>query len=94
MWPSTLEEQELLLTGQNDEPLYLVYLNRKQAKRRSELGKSAHIVDESMLSKKHLEGKALAVELEEVAPAPPAQTVDKGFLNTTDLKNEDFIYVY
>ncbi|GFF83921.1 uncharacterized transporter C757.13 [Aspergillus lentulus] len=72
--------------------LYLVYLNRKQAKRRRELGKSAHIVDESMLSKKHLEGKAL--ELEEVAPAPPAPTEDKGFSDTTDLKNEDFIYVY
>ncbi|EAW25693.1 putative MFS transporter [Aspergillus fischeri NRRL 181] len=72
--------------------VYLVYLNRKQAKRRRELGKSAHIVDESMLSKKHLEGKAL--ELEEVAPAPPAPTEDKGFSDTTDLKNEDFIYVY
>ncbi|KAF7158138.1 hypothetical protein CNMCM5623_002804 [Aspergillus felis] len=72
--------------------LYLVYLNRKQAKRRRELGKSAHIVDESMLSKRHLEGKAL--ELEEVAPAPPAPTEDKGFSDTTDLKNEDFIYVY
>ncbi|KAF7165952.1 hypothetical protein CNMCM6106_001924 [Aspergillus hiratsukae] len=74
--------------------LYLVYLNRKQAKRRSALGKSAHIVDESMLSKKHLDGKALAVELEDVAPAPATQTVDKGFSDTTDLKNEDFIYVY
>ncbi|GFG10262.1 uncharacterized transporter C757.13 [Aspergillus udagawae] len=72
--------------------LYLVYLNRRQATRRRELGKSAHIVDESMLSKKHLEGKAL--ELEEVAPAPPAPTEDKGFSDTTDLKNEDFIYVY
>jgi hypothetical protein len=72
--------------------LYLVYLNRKQAKRRRELGKSAHIVDESMLSKKHLEGKAL--ELEEVAPAPPPPTEDKGFSDTTDLNNEDFIYVY
>jgi malate/lactate dehydrogenase len=72
--------------------LYLVYLNRRQATRRRELGKSAHIVDESMLSKKHLEGKVL--ELEEVAPAPPAPTEDKGFSDTTDLKNEDFIYVY
>ncbi|KAK9544038.1 hypothetical protein V6Z79_009708 [Aspergillus fumigatus] len=72
--------------------LYLVYLNRKQAKRRRDLGKSAHIVDESMLSKKHLEGKAL--ELEEIAPAPPAPTEDKGFSDSTDLKNEDFVYVY
>ncbi|EDP47115.1 MFS transporter, putative [Aspergillus fumigatus A1163] len=62
------------------------------AKRRRDLGKSAHIVDESMLSKKHLEGKAL--ELEEIAPAPPAPTEDKGFSDSTDLKNEDFVYVY
>jgi hypothetical protein len=74
--------------------LYLVYLNRRQAKRRSALGKSAHIVDESMLSKRHLEGKGLAMALEDVSPPPSAQTVDKGFSDTTDLKNEDFIYVY
>ncbi|KMK58326.1 MFS transporter, putative [Aspergillus fumigatus Z5] len=70
----------------------LVGMCAGNAKRRRDLGKSAHIVDESMLSKKHLEGKAL--ELEEIAPAPPAPTEDKGFSDSTDLKNEDFVYVY
>ncbi|KAE8364517.1 major facilitator superfamily domain-containing protein [Aspergillus caelatus] len=72
--------------------LYLIYLNRKHAQRRLDLGKSAQVVDESMLSKQKV-GKA--VELEDVNALPQQnQTEDKGFSDTTDLKNEDFIYVY
>ncbi|RHZ50665.1 putative MFS transporter [Aspergillus thermomutatus] len=67
--------------------LYLVYLDTKHATRRHELGKSAHIVDESMLSRKHLEGKAL--ELKDITPAPQAQTEDNGFSHAADLNNED-----
>ncbi|KAF7591561.1 hypothetical protein BBP40_001441 [Aspergillus hancockii] len=71
---------------------YLIYLNRKHAQRRLELGKSARVVDESMLSKEKA-GKAM--ELEDANAIPqPERTEDKGFSDTTDLKNEDFIYVY
>lgn len=70
--------------------LYLVFLNKQHAKKRQALGKSAQIVDQSMMTQDKREaGKA--VELEDVTP-PPAE--DKGFLDTTDLKNEDFIFVY
>ncbi|KAG2412225.1 hypothetical protein HFD88_009782 [Aspergillus terreus] len=73
--------------------LYLVYLNKKHAKKRREMGKPAQIVDESMLAKKVLGSKAM--ELENVENAPDdGQLGDKGFADTTDLKNEDFIFVY
>lgn len=71
-----------------------MYLNRQHGKRREELGKSAEIVDESMLSGKDAEnGKA--IELEE-APTDQRKGVeqDNGLRDVTDLKNEDFIYVY
>jgi hypothetical protein len=57
------------------------------------MGKSAQIVDESMLAKKDLGSKTM--ELENVEHAPDdGQLGDKGFTDTTDLKNEDFIFVY
>ncbi|KAJ5263537.1 hypothetical protein N7478_011142 [Penicillium angulare] len=75
-------------------PFYLMYLNRQHAKHREELGKSAVVVDESMISTKNAEG-AKAVELEE-APVDQQTSVenDNGLRDITDLKNEDFIYVY
>ncbi|OOF92027.1 hypothetical protein ASPCADRAFT_153328 [Aspergillus carbonarius ITEM 5010] len=73
--------------------LYLIYLNRKQARKRRELGKSAQIVDESMLSKKTVE-QGKAVEVEDVNASAAEGASDKGFSDTTDLKNEDFIFVY
>ncbi|KAJ5950019.1 allantoate permease [Penicillium verhagenii] len=73
--------------------LYLIALNRKHAKKREELGKCANTVDESMLTKDKMEtGKAL--ELEDVSDIPNRNVADKGFADTTDLRNEDFIYVY
>ncbi|KAL3247333.1 hypothetical protein ABHI18_012452 [Aspergillus niger] len=74
--------------------LYLIYLNRKHARRRTELGKSAQIVDESMLRKKAVEqGKVLEVEDVNVNMNVLGGN-DKGFSDMTDLKNEDFIFVY
>ncbi|KAL4932383.1 putative MFS transporter [Aspergillus undulatus] len=78
--------------------LYLYYLNKKHAKRRAELGKNASVVDESMLRKKEVQ-ESKAVEAGEAAGEEggdkgQAREEDKGFLDTTDLKNEDFIYVY
>ncbi|CBF78963.1 hypothetical protein AN7157.2 [Aspergillus nidulans FGSC A4] len=76
--------------------LYLYWLNKRHARRRQELGKNARVVDESMLGKAKIQqSKAAAVEDgagEE--QKTEASVVDKGFQDTTDLKNEDFIYVY
>jgi MFS family permease len=73
-------------------PMYLALLNKRHAKRREELGKSAARVDESMLKKKEMtQGKT--IELEETG-GTQHQEVDNGFSDLTDMQNEDFIYVY
>ena len=63
------------------------------------MGKSAQIVDESMVRKKAVEqGKVVEVEDVNVNVNVTGERVgvdgDKGFSDTTDLKNEDFIFVY
>ncbi|KAI5865836.1 MFS general substrate transporter [Durotheca rogersii] len=74
-------------------PLYLIYLNRVHAKRREEVGKNANIVDESMVRRKDMqEGKA--VDLDMNVLTGPSLEDDNGLNDLTDLKNEDFIYVY
>lgn len=73
--------------------LYLVFLNKRQAKKREQLGKSAQIIDESMLAKNKIEsGKT--IETEEASGGPDAAANNKGFSDLTDLKNEDFVFVY
>lgn len=81
--------------------LYLVFLNRSHARLRETVGKSAVIVDESMLNKARVRsGKEAAMELEEAGgeaarnAAAAALAQDKGFSDVTDLKNEDFVFVY
>ncbi|CAG9942981.1 unnamed protein product [Clonostachys rosea f. rosea IK726] len=77
-------------------PFYLMYLNRQHAKRREELGKSATLIDESMARKDQMQG-GKAVEMEEdvgVNQQRRAMEEDNGLQDMTDLKNEDFIYVY
>ncbi|PGH27216.1 hypothetical protein AJ80_01173 [Polytolypa hystricis UAMH7299] len=74
--------------------LYLIYLNRQHGKQREALGKSANIIDESMIGKDKIGvSKELGVE-EGKGTAAHTVDEDKGLANTTDLKNEDFIYVY
>lgn len=73
-----------------------MFLNRQHAKKREALGKTANIVDESMMRKKNMDDSK-AVELEEdVNNAQNGRDVDvdNGLLDMTDLKNEDFIFVY
>jgi hypothetical protein len=70
-------------------PMYLALLNRRHAQRREELGKSAVRVDESMLNKKEMTQKGVEMEAQE-----QRQEQDNGFSDLTDMKNEDFIYVY
>jgi Na+/proline symporter len=67
---------------------YITYLNRKHANRRVELGKSAEVVDLSMETSDMLGEKGEALN------ADQGGVGDKAFDDITDLKNEDFIYVY
>ncbi|KAJ5771903.1 hypothetical protein N7520_002432 [Penicillium odoratum] len=73
--------------------IYLIAINKKHAKKREALGRSANTVDESMLTKDKME-TSKALELEDVRDIHNGNVVDKGFADTTDLRNEDFIYVY
>lgn len=76
-------------------PFYLMYLNRRHAKRREELGKNAVLVDESMFGKGQVEsGKAAELEEAGAGVKPKALEEDNALRDMTDVKNEDFIYVY
>jgi hypothetical protein len=73
--------------------MYLMFLNRRHAKMRAQLGKSEHIVDESMLRKQDMsDSKQVDLEQNEHAPNSTLED-DKGLHDVTDLKNENFIYV-
>lgn len=78
-------------------PFYLMFLNRRHAKRRQELGKNAVLVDESMMGKNQMEGSK-AVEGEDGEGSAnkrhKALEEDNALHDMTDLQNEDFIYVY
>jgi len=67
--------------------LWLMLLNKKHAKRRVQIGKSAVIIDRSMMNtqERAIDG-AVSEETEDVG--------NKAFDDETDLKNEDFIFVY
>jgi hypothetical protein len=67
--------------------IWLRILNRKHAADRERLGKSANIVDTSMQT-----GQQADTEGAENSGADGVG--DKAFDDLTDLKNEDFIYVY
>ncbi|KAK0701154.1 major facilitator superfamily domain-containing protein [Apiosordaria backusii] len=76
-------------------PFYLMFLNRRHAKRREELGKNAVLVDESMIGKGQMEsGKAAEIEEGGTSTKPKALEEDNALRDMTDVKNEDFIYVY
>lgn len=76
-------------------PFYLMYLNHRHAKRRAELGKHEAVVDESMMTKNHMEDSK-AVEVEEAGADARRRALeeDNALRDMTDLQNEDFIYVY
>lgn len=65
-------------------------LNKKHAADRERVGKSAKVVDLSMESRKALEQHEEAVNDSQLAGG----VGEKAFDDVTDLKNEDFIYVY
>jgi hypothetical protein len=79
--------------------IYLHFLNRRHAALRVSLGKSATIVDKSMLAVENEDPDAITP----VAPATMEGRAredkgplvgDKAFDDETDLRNEDFIFVY
>jgi hypothetical protein len=70
-------------------PLYLALLNKQHAKRMEELGKSAVRLDESMLKKTERD-VVKGSELGGGDMQPREQ--DNGFLDKTNIANEDFIY--
>jgi hypothetical protein len=75
-------------------PFYLMFLNKGHAKRRQELGKSASLVDESMIAKEKM-AESKAVEIEDTTlPQNRSLEEDNALHDMTDLNNEDFIYVY
>ena len=61
-------------------------LNRKHAAERERLGKSAYVLDMSMEKERNLSAHDVA--------ADDGRGGDKAFMDITDLKNEDFIYLY
>jgi hypothetical protein len=74
-------------------PFYLMVLNKKHEKRRLELGKTGPVADMSMLGKDQLKNSK-AVELEDITDQKVSVEEDNGLHDMTDLKNEDFVYVY
>lgn len=73
--------------------LYLLFLNKTHSRQREALGKSAAVVDESMMTKNKIETNK-AVELEGFNESRDQNVTDNGFADMTDLRNEDFVYVY
>jgi len=63
-------------------------LNKKHANRRQALGKSAIVVDRSMMNAQE---RAISDEADESNGIVGGE---KAFNDETDLKNEDFIFVY
>ena len=70
-----------------------MFLNRQHAKRREALGKHEQIVDESMMRKDQI-ANSKAVEIEGGGYQTKSLEEDNALHDMTDLKNEDFIYVY
>ncbi|RAL06517.1 putative MFS transporter [Aspergillus homomorphus CBS 101889] len=73
-------------------PFYLMFLNRQHAKKRRELGKGDPGSEEREEGDTQLKGDA--VQLEQVRDYRQAIQEDNGLHDVTDLRNEDFVYVY
>ena len=68
---------------------YLIFLNKRHAKRREALGKQANRIDTSMKKvKARTEAEDDKQEVEEV------EGEDRSLNDATDFENEDFVYVY
>lgn len=65
-----------------------MFLNKKHASRRQQLGKSAEVVDRSMMNAHE---RAISDEVDE---GTGREGGERAFDDVTDLENEDFIFVY
>jgi hypothetical protein len=63
-----------------------MFLNKRHAKRREALGKSAIVVDRSMMNARE---RGISDEV-----GGSDGIGDRAFDDETDLKNEDFIFIY
>jgi hypothetical protein len=71
-----------------------MFLNKVHAKRREELGKNTQLIDESMLARGDMQdSKATRIEGAENTPQRRLDE-DNALHDMTDVRNEDFIYVY
>ncbi len=66
--------------------IYLIFLNKKHASTRRRLGKSVEVVDRSMMNSQE---RAVSDSI-----GRSSDETEKAFNDETDLKNEDFIFVY
>lgn len=81
----------IVLTGASAGWLFI--LNKKHAAARVQAGKSGQIVDLSMQKSSDLPGRDKVTDDGDATQATPVGQ-DKSLDDVTDLKNEDFIYVY
>lgn len=72
--------------------MYLLILNKRHSKKRVQLGKRADVVDESMMKKSEIE-QPQERDLDQKDQVTNVED-DNGLQDLSDLKNEDFIYVY
>ena len=70
-----------------------MYLNKMHAKKREELGKSANVIDQSMMGRKEMQ-ESKGAEVEQHEHQTRGLEEDRGLQDLSDLQNEDFIYVY
>ncbi|KAF2702979.1 allantoate permease-like protein [Pleomassaria siparia CBS 279.74] len=68
--------------------LWITILNRKHVTMRTQIGKAAKVLDLSMETNQQMK------DADETANAELGGVGDKAFDDETDLKNEDFIYLY
>lgn len=69
-----------------------MFLNKQHANRRVAMGKSATIVDRSMMTDQERADDTAAIGSNEEGTLNASG--DNAFEDMTDLKNEDFIFVY
>jgi len=68
--------------------IYIFYLNKVHARTRTRVGKSADVVDRSLLSQHEID------LLDGTSEGESGLVGEKAFDDETDLKNEDFIFVF
>ncbi|KAK3937031.1 putative allantoate permease [Diplogelasinospora grovesii] len=74
--------------------VYLHFLNKRHSRRRVELGKSAVVYDASLDSAEEVERRRAAAAANGETAADSEETGDRAFENLTDLKNEEFVFVF